>query len=101
MEKGKIRHMAIFSLIHPNNSVEAERFLKDGEEILSAIPVVEKFEVVRQVSPKSNFDYGFSMEFENQAAYDTYNAHPAHQDFVEKRWKVEVKSFQEIDFTSL
>lgn len=100
MEGTKIRHMAVFTLTHGEGSPEVERFLKDGEKLLSAIPVVERFEVLRQVSGKTDFDYGFSMEFADQAAYDAYNAHPDHVRFVEERWVKEVARFQEIDFTA-
>lgn len=98
MKKGRIRHMAVFTLKSQKNSVDTKKFLADGEKILSSIPIVENFEVLKQVSKKYDFDFGFSMEFENQEAYDTYNAHPDHQAFVEERWKKEVERFQEIDF---
>lgn len=38
------------------------------------------------------------MEFDDQAAYDTYSSHPLHLEFVEQRWKKEVTRFLEIDF---
>jgi hypothetical protein len=98
MVSDRIRHIAIFTLKYPVDSTEAENFLTDGAHILSAIPVVENFEVLRQVSSKTDFDFGFSMEFTNQEAYDTYNIHPNHKAFVEERWKKEVERFQEIDF---
>ncbi|MNO24655.1 Stress responsive A/B Barrel Domain protein [compost metagenome] len=101
MQMGTIRHMAIFTLKHTEGSAEIEHFLNDGEKILSSIPVVKNFEVLRQVSAKCNFDYGFSMEFQNQEAYDAYNAHPEHQRFVRERWETEVAGFQEIDFMHL
>ncbi|GGF63703.1 stress responsive protein [Paenibacillus albidus] len=92
--------MAIFTLSHPRGSREAEAFLQDGARILSAIPVVRNFEVLHQISPKCDFDYGFSMEFENQEAYEAYNAHPSHQSFVQERWETEVARFQEIDLVN-
>jgi hypothetical protein len=97
MKNGTIRHMAIFTLKHSPDSAETAAFLRDGAEILSAIPVVMNFEVLRQVSVKCDFQYGFSMEFADQAAYNTYNNHPDHQAFVAKRWDTEVAAFQEID----
>ena len=100
MKNGTIRHMAIFTLKHAPGSPETAAFLQDGERILSAIPVVNHFEVLRQVSVKCDFQYGFSMEFADQAAYDTYNTHPDHQAFVAQRWDVEVAGFQEIDFVN-
>lgn len=98
MNNGTIRHMAIFTLKHPVNSEETAAFLKAGEDILSAIPVVRNFEVLRQVSAKCEYDFGFSMEFDNQEAYEAYNNHPSHQAFVRERWDTEVAGFQEIDF---
>ncbi|MEK4328242.1 Dabb family protein [Paenibacillus sp. FSL R7-0312] len=100
MKNGTIRHMAIFTLKHAPDSAETAAFLRDGAEILSAIPVVMNFEVLRQVSVKCDFQYGFSMEFADQAAYNTYNNHPDHQAFVAKRWDTEVAAFQEIDFVN-
>ncbi|ADU28928.1 Stress responsive alpha-beta barrel domain-containing protein [Evansella cellulosilytica DSM 2522] len=98
MKQGTIKHMAFFTLKHPLDAKETEVFLKDGRDILSNIDVVENFEVLRQISPKTNFDFGFSMEFKNQDDYDTYNNHPNHVAFVNDRWLVEVERFQEIDY---
>lgn len=99
MNNGTIRHMALFTLKYSVGALETEAFLKDGTEILSAIPVVQNFEVLRQVSSKCEYDFGFSMEFENQEAYETYNNYPSHQAFVKERWDTEVVKFQEIDLT--
>ncbi|MFC0216575.1 Dabb family protein [Paenibacillus chartarius] len=93
-----IRHMVIFNLKHPEGSPEAEKFLRDGEEILTSIPVVRNFGVYRQCSVKNDYDYGFSMEFASQEEYDLYNNHPLHTAFVQERWLVEVERFLEIDF---
>ncbi|MFC0469810.1 Dabb family protein [Halalkalibacter kiskunsagensis] len=101
METKRIKHTAFFNLKYPVDSPETERFLQDGKEILSDIPVVNQFEVLRQVSPKSEYDFGFSMEFNSQADYDAYNSHQSHQEFVENRGKVEVVKFQEIDCLTL
>ena len=38
------------------------------------------------------------MVFADQSAYDAYNSHPAHVDFVATRWVPEVDAFQEYDF---
>ena len=98
MKNGTIRHMAIFTLKHAPDAPETAAFLQDGADILSSIPVVQNFEVLRQVSVKCDFQYGFSMEFADQAAYEAYNIHPHHQAFVAERWEIEVEAFQEIDF---
>lgn len=97
MTEKTIRHMVVFCLQYEPNSKEAERFLADGQRILSAIPGVQAFEVLRQIGKKNDYDYCFSMEFQDEAAYENYNAHPNHQNFVEERWKREVTEFLEID----
>lgn len=98
LKKGEIQHMVIFDLIHEKGKDAAVKFLNDGRQILSKIPGVRNFEVFDQVSLKNDYTYGFSMFFSGQMAYDSYNKHPAHQAFVEYRWKKEVKRFLEIDF---
>lgn len=100
LKKGEIQHMVIFDLSHEKGSAMAEKFLKDGQTILSALPVVQNFQVFNQVSIKNDFTYGFSMVFAGQSAYTTYNNHPDHLAFVENRWKKEVTRFLEIDFIS-
>lgn len=97
-QQSRIIHSVIFALKHSQQSEEARHFLADGQRILSSIPVVENFVVNRQVSPKNNYDYGFSMAFADQAAYDAYNAHPSHEAFVKERWETEVERFLEIDY---
>ena len=92
-----IRHTVVFTLRHAAGSVEEGAFLRDAR-ILAAIPGVGKFEQLRQVSPKTDFAFGFSMEFADQAAYAGYNAHPDHVAFVKDRWVPEVERFMEIDY---
>lgn len=94
----QIKHMVIFNLIHGTESPETEKFLADGQSLLMSIPVVREFQVLRQVSPKNDYDFGFSMVFESREDYDTYNNHPIHQSFVTERWMKEVSRFLEIDF---
>ena len=98
MKNERIRHMVIFCLKHEKDSAEANKFLHDGKIILTSIPGVEKFEAMNQISSKNEFDYGFSMEFQDKAAYETYNIHPSHVEFVKSRWQKEVTKFLEIDF---
>ncbi len=92
-----IRHTVAFKLKHPAGSEEERDFLLAGRQ-LATIPTVRNFECLRQVSPKSAFTFAFSMEFENREGYDAYNRHPYHTAFVEKRWRVEVQDFQELDY---
>jgi hypothetical protein len=100
LKPGEIQHMVIFNLKYDTNSPETLTFLKDGKRILSAIPVVKKFQVFSQVSKKNDYDFGFSMVFADRAAYEQYNNHPDHVRFVEQRWKTEVSRFLEIDFSA-
>lgn len=92
-----IRHTVIFTLRHAAGSLKEKAFLRDAQ-VLAEIPVVTKFEVLRQVSPKNKYAFGFSMEFADKAAYVTYNAHPKHVQFVKERWEREVADFLEIDY---
>ena len=95
-----IQHTVGFRLVHePGSSAEAE-FLDTAETTLTAISGVSDFRINRQVSPKSDLAWQFSMVFADQAAYDRYNADPAHVRFVETRWLVEVEAFQEYDFVA-
>jgi hypothetical protein len=95
-----IRHSVIFTLRHAAGSPEESGFLRDAM-VLADIPGVEKFEQLRQVSPKNDYTLGFSMEFADQAAYAGYNDHPDHVAFVRDRWVPEVERFLEIDYTAL
>ena len=95
---GMIRHTVAFRLRHPESSAAERSFLDTGQQVLSAIPGVERFERLREVSRKNGFTFGFSMEFADQAAYDRYSSHPDHNRFVQERWVREVEEFVEIDY---
>ena len=60
-------------------------------------PGVEAFELMREVSPKNEYRFALTMEFEDRAAYDAYSAHPDHVSFVSERWDNEVTDFLELD----
>lgn len=95
-----IRHTVVFRLRHQSGSPEETEFLATGA-CLAQIPGVERFEALRQISPKNDYAFGFSMEFADQAAYDRYNDHPDHVAFVRDRWVPEVEAFLEIDYVRL
>jgi hypothetical protein len=95
-----IRHTVAFRLKHKAGLAEETSFLADAL-VLANIPSVRNFEQLRQTSPKNAFAFGFSMEFDDQAGYDTYNLHPLHVAFVRDRWVPEVADFLEIDYTRL
>ncbi len=96
MEPGRIRHSVVFALAHPAGSAAELDFLAAAEQ-LAAIPGVEKFELLAEVSPKNAYSFGISMEFADDGAYERYNQHPSHVRFVEERWLPEVTDFLEID----
>jgi hypothetical protein len=96
-----IRHTVIFNLKHAHGSLQEKAFLRDAKTALHDIPGVKKFEQLKQVSKKNDYEFGFSMEFADQAAYDAYDKHPKHVKFVEERWKREVERFLEIDYVPI
>lgn len=96
---GKILHTVMFKLKHPKGSAEENKFLKDSFDILSSVPSARNFKILRQIGKKNDFDFAFSMIFDNQAGYDAYNNYPAHLDYVKNRWQREVEKFLESDFS--
>jgi hypothetical protein len=100
LTNGRIRHSVVFTLTHAEGSAEEADFL-DAIARLEAIPGVEAFELMREVSPKNDYRYGLTMEFADPSAYTAYNEHPDHVAFVADRWDGEVTSFLEIDTTAL
>ena len=99
MVPDRIRHTVAFTLIHPGGSDSETAFLEAAGR-LAAIPGVEAFELLAEVSPKNSYRFGISMEFSDRAAYEQYNAHPDHVRFVQERWLTEVTDFLEIDYTA-
>ena len=97
MVAGRIRHTVAFTLGHPEGSA-AERDFLEAAERLAAIPGVESFELLAEVSPKNGYRFGISMEFAGRDAYEGYNEHPDHVRFVQERWLAEVADFLEIDY---
>ena len=96
-----IRHTVVFSLKHPAGSAEEKAFIDAAKRILPPIPGVKEFETLRQVKKGTEYDFGLSMEFDDQAAYDAYVVHPAHQDFVQSWWMKNVIRFMEIDYLAV
>lgn len=95
-----IRHTVVFALKHAAGSTEEAAFL-DAAKVLENIPGVEKFEQLRQISPKNDYAFGFSMEFADQQAYTDYNEHADHVAFVRDHWVPQVERFLEIDYVAL
>ncbi len=95
-----IQHTVAFSLRHASGSAAETDFLS-AARALATIPGVERFEQLRQVNPKSDFAFSFSMHFADEDAFRAYNNHPIHVAFVRDRWDTEVSTFQELDFVPL
>ena len=92
-----IVHSVFFKLQHETGS-EAERDFLAKTTDLAKIPGVKNLRLLQEVSPKNPFTFGLSMEFADQAAYDSYCNHPDHVRFVQDVWLKEVAEFQEIDY---
>ena len=97
----RIEHTVVFRLTHSPGSKAENSFFDAARARLASIPGVEGFAIRRQVSPKSDFGWQFSMQFADQSAYQGYNDHPAHRDFVATRWDSEVAEVQQYDFTAI
>jgi hypothetical protein len=95
--KFMIRHTVAFKLKSIKDSTEEFNFFYAAKK-LANIPGVENFECLKQTSKKNNFDYGLSMEFENNELYEKYSNHPDHINFIQQYWLKEVEDFLEIDY---
>lgn len=80
-----IRHFVILKLKNTINADEKQAFFADVDK-LAAIPGVQKFEVLKQISPKNTFEFGISMKFETQEQYKAYSNHLDHTTFFEHFW---------------
>lgn len=92
-----IVHTVFFKLKHASGSAAEEAFREESMK-LATIPGVRDFAWLKETSPKNNFDYGLTMVFEGQKAYDSYNVHPVHVRYVEEVWIPNVTEFLEIDY---
>ena len=95
----RIRHTVAFTLVHGEGSAEERAFLEAAGR-LAAVPGVEAFELLAEVSPKNGYRFGISMEFADRPAYERYNDHPDHVRFVQDRWLSEVTDFLELDYAA-
>lgn len=92
-----IQHTVSFRLKHPPGSEAEAAFLRAAQE-LGKLPGVLEFRILKQLSDKSDYDFGLSMYFSSQDAFDAYDAHPDHQRFVNEIWQQEVADFTELDY---
>ncbi len=96
-----ITHSVFFKLRYHPGSEEEKEFLDSCRRVLSPIPGVESFRVLKQNSTKNNFDFGLSMVFKSRSEYEGYNRHPDHVAFVRDTWVPNVVEFLEIDYTDM
>lgn len=99
--KGSITHSVFFRLKYEAASIEEKEFIDTCRRVLEPIPGMTGFRVLKETSPKNNFAFGLTMDFADQAAYDAYNNHPDHVNFVQGTWIPNVEEFQEIDHIDL
>ena len=99
MDENRIRHTVVFTLIHPAGS-EAETDFLEAAERLAAIPEVEAFELLAEVSPKNDYRFGISMEFADRGAYERYNEHPDHVQLRAGALGIRGADFLEIDYAA-
>jgi Stress responsive A/B Barrel Domain len=76
---------------------ETQQFLEASAK-LASIENVQKFEILRQTSPKNKFEYGISMKFDNQDQYYYFSNHPEHLAFIQNFWLTNVEDFLEIHY---
>lgn len=95
-----IRHSVIFSFKAGMSDPDKHHFF-DAVSKLTAIEGVRAFEILKQTSIKNKYEFGISMEFQNNEAYQYYNNHPDHVAFVQNIWLKQVEDFLEIDYESL
>ncbi|AUD02633.1 Dabb family protein [Spirosoma pollinicola] len=95
-----ITHTVFFTLNQSKDAAEEQVFF-DAARKLADIPGVQNFTCLKQISPKNNFEFGLSMEFDTQELYTAYTNHPAHTEFVQQHWIPGVADFMEIDYQPL
>ena len=100
MDNQMIQHTVVFRLVHTSGSSAETKFLKKAKA-LGELPNVVNLQVLKQVSKKNNYTFGLSMFFESESAYQAYNNHPHHIDFVNNVWLPEVAEFMEIDYVDV
>jgi stress responsive alpha/beta barrel protein len=95
-----IRHSVFFKFKSSVDSDAAQNFFIAAKK-LAAIPGVQNFEILRQISKKNNYEFGLSMEFANADLYQQYNNHPMHVQFIKDYWMSHIEDFLEIDYEPL
>lgn len=92
-----ITHTVFFSFKSTVNEPGRRSFF-DGVNELKKIPGVKNLQIVKQTSAKNKFEYGITMDFDNEAIYNAYNIHPSHTAFINNYWLSNIDAFLEIDY---
>jgi heme-degrading monooxygenase HmoA len=71
--EGPLVHSVFFKLKHDKGS-DAERSFYNAAMQLADISGVQNFKWLNEQSEKNDFDYGLSMVFANQTAYDAFRS---------------------------
>ena len=95
--ENNICHNAFFKLKDSLSSDDRKLFFEEIYKLANIEGVID-FKVVKETSPKNQFEYGATMQFKDQNAYDSYNSNPLHQKFVQEIWMKMVEDFMEIDY---
>ncbi len=95
-----ITHSVFFRLHHEAGSAAEAKFFAASAP-LASLPTVKNFQRLKQTSTKNNFTHGFSMQFENQKAYEAYDSDPIHAAYVRDIWIPQVADFMEIDHVTV
>ncbi len=96
MKKDAIRHAGLFNFKNNVTNQEKDDFFV-ALKALSNIPGVQELEISRQISPKNNFQFAFSMCFDSNELMTAYASNPKHDDFVQHFWLTFVADFMEVD----
>jgi hypothetical protein len=90
-------HMFAFRLKPGVTEAQQDRVIREIGALKNQIPSVLESHVGKNVSPRGQgYVIGGVMKFADQAALESYNAHPVHQSLLE--WLVPLIEAIEVDF---
>jgi len=97
-----ITHVVVFWTDKPHGE-NRDAVLRGARELLPKVPGVLNFQCGTPVPSRrgavdDSFAVAIAMQFETQEAADAYQAHPLHQEFVDKYFKPNVTRFVVYDF---
>lgn len=104
-DKGEVSHCVFVWLKRPGNQADRAKLIETARMLQREIPEIDDLTVGQMLpSPRpivdSSYDVGFVMEFEDKAAMDRYEQHPAHQKAAKEILLPMAKKVQVFDFTA-